>query len=497
MERVVSLSPSDRSGPSWRNGVDLLAEFVRIDRRRPASWITLASGAWLGWCCSRPSSNAFAVLASAATLAVAAIGDLPLAVCRPAGGGVSSAWAWERSSWPMAGVILGVIAARGGLPHVSVDGLLPVVVGCGFATATLLACRLSAIRPADAASLTLLVAAASGACGACIASRSRLGLLGAAGVWLLLGGVCRRWAWSPAAGIDGGAIQASREPFGDGVGALKMDAFPAGGALRHALVRLSMVGGLLVMAMWLLVEPQVGEGARAVPLAGLQGASATWALFIAACFVGLAVPQATLQDGVASAAAWDRLFRTAARTDHAGRSAEWPRRPLQPGSVRFAAGVVIAQAAILGWPIIVSMVLSLSTPAKARAALGIAAGLAVLAAMVMVIVAFGAVVRASRETTFAVVLAIVAGLLAIALAGTPPVPQSARRTLPWPRSLACLPGLPGLAGLPARASLSGRRCGASALADAWWRKPGAECVPFETSRFGLRNGGRKHDNRES
>ena len=69
--------------------------------------------------------------------------------------------------------------------------------------------------------------------------------------------------------------------------------------------------------------------------------------------------------------------------------------------MRFAGGVSLTQAAVLGWPVLVCAALSLPTPAAARLPLGIVVGLAVAAAVVTAVVWLGATVRASRETTFA------------------------------------------------------------------------------------------------
>jgi hypothetical protein len=108
----------------------LLRLFVAIDARRPASWITLAIGAWAGRCAAAvPDGLAAAgmiAMLSASVAAVAAIGDLPLDLCPPATGsarrGLVFLWAGERVAWPLGGVMLGMLSA-GAAP-----ALLPTLV---------------------------------------------------------------------------------------------------------------------------------------------------------------------------------------------------------------------------------------------------------------------------------------------------------------------------------------------------------------------------------
>jgi len=204
-----------------------------------------------------------------------------------------------------------------------------------------------------------------------------------------------------------------------------------------------MVAALAAMAGWLVLEPAVDPGSGGghdhaglqsqwEQLVQFQRAAVAWALFTAAWFIGLAVPQATLQDGMAGSRDWDRLFRTTPRARRSGaawRPSLWAPRV---GPVRFAGGVSLTQAAVLGWPVLVCAALSLPTPAAARLPLGIVIGLAVAAALVTAIVFIGATVRASRETTFAAAVAImvvlVVGIISIAANDLLPDRQSTRPT---------------------------------------------------------------------
>ena len=115
---------------------------------------------------------------------------------------------------------------------------------------------------------------------------------------------------------------------------------------------------------------------------------------------------------------------------------------MRPGPVRFAGGVALSQAAILGWPVLVCVVLSLPTPVAARLPLCIVIGLAVAAVVVTALVALGVAVHASRETTFATTLAIAVAIavggLTIAAGFMLPDRQSAQPGSPILPSLAPL-----------------------------------------------------------
>ena len=459
------MSPSWRLvwRPFWRNMPGLLRLFVGIDRRRPASWITLAIGCWLGWwCATRVAADGGIAMLAAAVLGVAAIGDVPLAVCLPADRGRQflwgCAWACERAAWPLVGMMLGMLvgmlAGGGGPASFGLDsfGMLAAATsGALLAAVTTVACRLAgSATAADAASLTLLLAASSAAAGSGLASG--LGGSGTGGgvAWLLLGGLGWAWSRSQRAARETPLPGPPRAAQVAGADVLHVDALPANGPLRQTMTRLAMVAALAAMAGWLVLEPAVDPGSGGLQnhaslqsqweqLVQFQRAAVAWALFTAAWFIGLAVPQATLQDGMAGARGWDRLFRTTPRARRSG--AAWRPGPWAPrvGPVRFAGGVSLTQAAVLGWPVLVCAVLSLPTPAAARLPLGIVIGLAMAAAVVTAIVWLGTSVRASRETTFAVALAVmvvlVVGILSVTANDVLSDHRPTRPTSPIPPSL--------------------------------------------------------------
>ena len=432
---------------SWRIAPGLLWLFVGIDLRRPASWIALAMGGWLGWWCAAATADQSGGLAmlSAAMLAVAAIGDIPLAVCLPAGRSLPLFWCCERAAWPLVGMMLGMLAAGGGMQ--SFEIVAAATAGALLAAVTTVASRLSGAKAADAASLVLLVASASVATAIGLASRLGGSCVGGVAAWLLLGGLVWAWSRSQRTAIEAVLSGSHRAGHVAGADVLHVDALPANGPLRQTLSRLAMVAALAAMAGWLVLEPAVdptvggglgqgGQNGQWDRLLQVHQAAMAWALFTAAWFVGLAVPQATLQDGMAGARDWERLFRTTSRARRGG--AAWRPRLSVPrlGPVRFAGGVALSQAAILGWPVLVCVVLSLPTPSAARLPLGIVIGLAAAAVVVSAIVAFGAAVHASRETMFAttlaIALAIVVGGLTVAAGSMLPDRQPASPSSPSP-----------------------------------------------------------------
>ena len=439
---------------SWRAVPGGLRLFVGIDLRRPASWITLAMGGWVGWWCATATADQSGGIAMlpAAVLAVAAIGDIPLAFCLPAGRGRQClwgcAWACERAAWPLVGMMLGMLAAGSGPEWFEPESfgiLAAATAGALLAAVTTAASRLSGAKAADAASLVLLVASASAAAAIGLASRLAGSCVGGVAAWLLLGGFVWAWSRSQRTAIEAVLPGSHRPGHVAGADVLHVDALPANGPLRQTLSRLAMVAALAAMAGWLVLGPAVdptvegglGQGVQNGQwerLVQVHQAAMAWALFTAAWFVGLAVPQATLQDGMAGARDWERLFRTTSGARRGG--AAWRPRLSVPrlGPVRFAGGVALSQAAILGWPVLVCVVLSLPTPSAARLPLGIVIGLAAAAGVVSAIVACGAAVQASRETMFAttlvIALAIVVGGLTVAAGSVLPDGQPASPSSP-------------------------------------------------------------------
>jgi len=398
-----SVAPWGRTGGAvpaasrgWRVGPGLLSLWTAIDARRPASWIALAAGGWSGWWLIAGASGIAAgmVMPLAAALAVAAIGDLPsdrlISRGADARGGWSLLWACERAAWPWAGLQIGMLVA----------GAASLAAACDAGAGTLLAplimeaARRRGAGAADAASIALLSAAA----GAAVSSAAAAGAGGAGGgvpavVWLLAGGLAWAWARIGTAATGADPIDGQRH----GVELVQTDVLPANGPLRQWLTGLAMGASLVMMAGWLVLDRGGQAGGDGRP----AWTTLVWGLSAAAWFIALAMPLATLQDGVAGAGAWDRLLRSAARRKPVRETAfGWLDRA-RPGSLRFAWGVAWSQANILAWPTLICAALSVTAPSAVVPTLGIAAGLAALAAIVMVGVAATDAARGSRETAFA------------------------------------------------------------------------------------------------
>ncbi|MFM8705333.1 MAG: hypothetical protein ACKOHG_15985 [Planctomycetia bacterium] len=417
---------------------------ARIDARRPASWIALAIGAWIGgwasggpawwpawWAGTSPAATQIGggmALVSAALAAAAAVGDLPLDLIAPRRSRVwAGVWACERTLWPLVGLLVGGLTA-GSSPSF-LGGMAGGLVGLPLAALMLASGRSLGATAAGAASLTIVVASASAAAYASGAARAEsFGLGCGVAVWLVLGGLAWGWPRTSAATVNLASASSDRSARGRS-DVLSVDPLPSSGPLRRILVRLAMVTALVAMAGWLGVanvdvagRAHNGHAGRDAHAEQVGQATVAWAVLSAACFLGLAVPQATLLDGTAGVGGWERLLGTAARSRRAEAGLPFARRSrasLPLGRARFAGGVALTQAAILGWPAVLCAVLSVPAPARAALPLAIVIGLLVAAGLLVTAVAVGAAVGASRETVFAAVLAgvVVAGT---ALLPSPP-----------------------------------------------------------------------------
>jgi len=422
----------------------MLGLFAGIDVRRPASWIALASGLFAG-CCGAWTSADDSIVGSmamllAAVAVVAAIGEPPVDLCRPNARGSYGVWllvwAAERAAWPLIGVVLGVLV--GGEFPGAVAAIAMAMLGTLLAVATMVASRLAGAKAADAASLTLVMAAASAAAGVAMDLRLAWVNGGAVAAWLLLGLLAWASLQALAANTDSVPAAMNRGEYRGGGDVLHLDVLPAAGRLRQILIMLAMGTSLAAMAAWLVLEPASGHDAVEGQNLVVQGTGVhplaqtalVWAFFSAAWFIGLAVPQATLQDGIAGATNWERLFRTAAGPATGGSGSRRLMRIPRLGPGRFAAGVALRQAAMLGWPAMVCTVLSLSNSDRVRLPLGIVIGLGLMAMVVAGSIALGIAAKAARETTFAASLAIVVAVVGCTLMALSPSIAAEQPALP-------------------------------------------------------------------
>ncbi|MFM8497701.1 MAG: hypothetical protein ACKOEM_19595 [Planctomycetia bacterium] len=328
-----------------------------IDARRPAAWLALVvavvgaallSAAPLDGC---PTPSVIAAVVGAG-LAVAAIGD---ATPRANAADLDVARVAERAAWPL----VGWLVAAGGLGDalLAATGALGILAGGGLFA--LLSRR--GMLAADAASATLVVTAGAGALGWWAGGAWPGRMPGGAGAGGVLAGVTIG-AWAMLGRWPSSA------------------AMPARSTARHLLTAAAMMGAMAGMVGWLFL---------AADLARLDlVASLAW-------FVALAVPAATLGDGVSHAVVWQRLAGAAPR------GGGW--RPA-PGRVRDSLQATLTTAALLGWPPLVVAALAGSDAARLGAALSVVAALAVAAAVLLAIVGLGGVARATPDTQLAVAI---------------------------------------------------------------------------------------------
>lgn len=285
-----------------------LMALARIDARRPAAWLSLAVALAVAAMLPAASPEGWPGPAVAATLLGAAVAVMALGDAAPAAVAADidlGRWA-ERAAWPLLG--WGIAAGPRGDFEVLACGELGILSAAGLVAALV---RRGALG-ADAASAALVAAGASTAAG-----------------W---------WAdaiWPTR--MPGGAIAAgllALAALGVAVGLHSSPAIRSG--LRRLLTAAGMAGAIAGMVGWLFL---------AVDRAALDlTASLAW-------FAALAVPPATLGDGVSHAAVWRRLERAAPRAQGAR-----PRPP--PGRTRDGVLAVLTAAAILGWPPLVAAALS-------------------------------------------------------------------------------------------------------------------------------------------
>ena len=334
-----------------------LALLVRIDARRPAAWLALATAvaaAWLLPLATVPGSPPAPVtsILLGGVLAVMAVGGLEAAATERAG-----PWFAERAAWPLAGWVAAA-GLRGEAVSLVAGGL--AVVAVAAARRSLAALGLVA---ADAASAALAAAAAAGAVGWAVTASGAGGGAGVAAAVVVLAIF--------AAGVMACATR----------GPAEWEVAPRHSA-RRLLTALAMGGALTGMVAWLLLA----EDRTGLDLA------ASLALLVA-----LAVPAATLGDGVSHLAAWRRVERAAPVAD--------PRRRLPPGRRRDILLGVLVPAAILGWPPIVAATLSGADAGLAGPSALIVATIAAVAVVLWALARLGEAVGASPDTVHAAILA--------------------------------------------------------------------------------------------
>ncbi len=368
---------------------------IRIDSRRPASWLAMFGAAAAAWLLAAGPAGPAAIIAAwsvGACLAVAAIGG-PLPP--PCGTLVAPlVWLSYRLAWPALGAVACMVAATilpGGEPAGAAGNAatLAILVGMAAASNAVEAARKRGANAADAASLALLLAA-SAAMLAWIGARNRKD-----DVLAVLGLVVGAWGTLAAAvlWIDRQRDQSMTATSSDVTSRGDM----VSGPLRRWLYRGGMAAALGGMIGWLFLNPQ-------------DAVLDVW--LSVGCFVALAVPAALLAD-IHHAPAWHRLLRSMATKIESG----WVRRLAWGTDPAYAVPSTWMHAAVLGWPPLVAALLSAGAPERAAMALGVTAAVVATALLLRLLETAVSRTLGGGETLLAValVLAIAAGLVGMGI----------------------------------------------------------------------------------
>lgn len=321
---------------------------LRIDRRRPASWLAAATAAGaVAWLMMRspadPGLRAAVAVVAGAVAAVMAIGDPPRGLYGPV-----RDWVWLRAAWPLAAAVAAIAACVAAFPVTGGQAVVPSALLCLAVGVTAESVRASVrvgATPTDAVSVPL--AAAGFAAAAAVAAWTTLGAgdvpcaAAALIAWLVCWGGLVVWRQQRPAML-----------WPDSPAAVGLFASGHEGRL---LAGVAMATALAGMVSWLFLAAD---------------AVGWYRLLAAVWFTAAAVPQTTL---------------AAAEVERRGRPAA-------------------AWATLLGWPLVVAAVLAPSPAAAVERVVSI--GVLAAAAIALTLLTAGLRrVGASRETALAVALA--------------------------------------------------------------------------------------------
>lgn len=331
----------------------LVGLHLRIDRRRPASWLAAATAAVaVAWLVMQPPAGAglrvAAAVVAGAIVAVMAIGDPPRGMYGPIRG-----WVWLRAAWPLAAGLAATVVcvATGRAADHAV--MVPAVLLCATLATTAEACVAAAragATPADTASLPLVLAGFAAAAAVAAGMTIGAGDVSCAAAALFAWLVC-------CCGVVAWRQQREAVIWPDSPAAVGLFAAGPEGRL---LAGIAMATALAGMVGWLFLATD---------------AAGWYRLLAAAWLTAAAVPQTTL---------------AAAEVERRGRPAA-------------------AWATLLGWPLVVAAMLAPNSAAAVERLLSMG-GLAAAAVALTLLVAGLRRAGASRETALAVALAVVSGL---------------------------------------------------------------------------------------
>lgn len=298
--------------------VHLIAALVRVDARRPASWLAMAAaGSGLVLVLAMPQRWAVPLAwANGVVAALVAIGHVPAGAGLVAGLAgerrLAIAWTVARAGWPLLGLVLGGLAS----PHpTAVVVVITAAAGVTAASLAVAVCRGRGCSTADAVSGLLGVTVV--AVGVTAGVLPHLPAI-AQGLFLMI--------WTTLA-----VLLAATSVSSDRSATLPREVTAGSGPLGHAPLRrwydrLLMVGALLGMVGWLLAtEPHV----------------ALYGMVAALCVASLVFPEVLLAPEGTASAHWTHLAWQEGR-----RMPRW--RALQP---------MLLAAVVTGWPLLIATVL--------------------------------------------------------------------------------------------------------------------------------------------
>lgn len=375
----------------------VLPLLMRIDARRPASWVAAGIAAAAGLVLGRAPATSATIAAAVVCggwAAVAAAGHAPRGIV-PGRAACDAAVRWTRALWPLAGSAVAAVWLANGA-----GAERPVVVAVTLGVVVATWCGAAAARrgaaPADAASFAAVASTAAAAAG-----------LPVSGVWPAVAAVglaavaipAVAWAgWRLDVGLPEPADAEPRSPR-----PLAAELGLARGGLRRTLAALAMASSLAGLAGWYFLAPE---------------AAAYGCPFAVGWFVALALPAALI--GPPSGAAWQGVARSAATA--ATGAAVISRRPT---GLHLAVAAAVGHAALLGWPPLVAGLLRTAEEATVGTVFASAwpwvavAALAAGALALIALAALAAAVPLNRETALAVAAGLVAAATVLAAGSLP------------------------------------------------------------------------------
>ncbi len=324
------------------------AILLGIEARRAASWLLfLAAIGGVSVVCSGrvvgvpPAAVGFLL---GGILTVAALGaHVPAPAGHLGGTAATMAALVARLTWPLIGGFVGALASPGGPSGAALAGFF---TGIGFNAAICVGLARTLSNRADVASTALMITAGVGLAGAAGWSRFPESLAARGGATVI----------AVAAAIGAAAIVAHipvapRKPRGTG------RLIASGEPARGRLDLVGMAAALTGMVICLFLAPESAAANR---------------ILAVACFVALAVPEATISP-VSLGRGWGRLMGAV------------PLRPAYGGErlgmTDLATDSVGFHALLLGWPSLVALALLAGERERSAGAVSTVAALAVTAAV--------------------------------------------------------------------------------------------------------------------